>query len=130
SSEQAVQLPAQLMGGRSPVAGRRGTGFYAAAVRDEIWIGGALIESRSSYGQAQQDGAEIIASDRLDDQSLRTRCDAETKRVRAVAAKISEARTRVMVRATTDGLESTISISIGDVSIVTTPEHAISDADS
>ena len=104
------------------------TTIYAAAVRDEIWIGGALLESRAGWGQARQNGKEIIASDRLDDASLRTACDAEMQRVRDIAGAIDDARLRIVVRATTDGLESTVSITMGSVSIVTTPQFAIADA--
>lgn len=103
---------------------------YAAAVRDETWIAGVLVDSCVSYGEARRRDNEIVATDRLRDSTLRDDCEAELARVRTIVRAIDAARIRVAVRATSDeGVSATIVITVGDVSIVTTPEHAIADAD-
>ena len=101
---------------------------YAAAIRDEIWVAGTLIDSRVSHGEAHRNGNEIIASDRH--RALRDVCDAEAERIRAIAKEIPDARVRVVVRATSDeSLMSTIGITIGNLSIVSTPQFAVQDAE-
>jgi hypothetical protein len=101
---------------------------YAAAVRDEIWIGGARVESRVSFGEAVHDGASIVAVDRPTDSALREMCEGETARVRDIVREIGDARVRIVVRATSDEpLTSTLVITIGNVSIVTTPQFALGD---
>lgn len=103
--------------------------LYAATVRDEIWASGVLVESRLSHGEARSDGKQITATDQLSDASLLEACDAEIARVRSIAHEIGDARVRIVVKATTDeGVVATLTITIGDVSIVTTPQHAIADA--
>ena len=102
--------------------------LYAAAVRDEVWAGGVLVESRVSHGEARVDGTQITATDQLSDASLRDACDAEMARVRSIASEIGDARVRIVVKATSDeGLSSTMTITAGGISIVTTPQHAIAD---
>lgn len=101
---------------------------YAAAVRDETWIGGVLVDSCLSCGEAQQRGNEIVATDRLRDPALRHACEQEAARVRAIVREIRDARVRTVIRATSDEpLTSTIVITIGDVSIVTSPHFALED---
>lgn len=103
--------------------------YYAAAIRDEVWIGGKLAESRLSCGHATIRGNEIVATDRSPDTSLRDACDAESDRVRDVVRQLADARVRVMIRACSDAtLESSLTIAIAGVSIVTTPDHATADA--
>ena len=100
---------------------------YAAAIRDEIWIGGVRVESRLICGEAEHRGREIIATDRLRDLSLRDQCEEETARVRAIVREI-DTRARIVVRATSDeGVRTSIVITIGGLSIVTTPQHAHED---
>lgn len=101
---------------------------YAAAIRDETWIGGVLVDSCLSCGKAQQRGNEIIATDRLRDPALRDACEQESARVRAIVREIRDARVRTVIRATSDEpLTSTIVITIGDLSIVTSPHFALED---
>ncbi len=103
--------------------------IYAAAVRDEIWIGGSLVESRLSLGEAHHVRGQIVATDRLSDPSLRELCDAEAVRVREIVREIHDARVRIVIRATSDEpLLSTVGIMFGDLSIVTTPQFALGDA--
>lgn len=103
--------------------------LYSAAVRDEIWIDRVLVESRVSFGTATRRGTEIVASDAAPGGPLYEACENEMARVRAILPELERARVRAIVRATTDEpLEATIAISIGGISIVTTPQHALADA--
>ena len=101
--------------------------------RDELWVRGALAEARSSQGQAVAHGREIVARDRIDDGDVATRlrreCDAEMERLRAATQSLSDARVRGVVTATADGVESTVTITIHGVSVVTTPDDAAADCD-
>jgi hypothetical protein len=102
---------------------------YAAAIRDETWIGGTLVESRTTFGEAHGHDRQIVATDRLADRTLPDACEQETARVRHIAHEIPDARVRLVVRATSDEpLMSTVGITIGDLSIVTTPQFALEDA--
>jgi hypothetical protein len=102
---------------------------YAGAVRDETWIAGTLVESRVIHGEAGRHGNEIVATDRLSNRALGQACDAEIARVREVAREIRDARVRIVVRSTSEEpLTSTVGITIGALSVVTTPQFAIEDA--
>ena len=125
--------------------------IFAIAARDEVWAGGRRLESRLMHGIARQEGNEITATDAADDALLES-CDLAMASARALAQPI-EARVRVVVRATRgmgsptrpaaavrpaerpDGLESpsqvvetTFTVTIGGVSIVSTAEHVLTDA--
>ena len=103
--------------------------MYRAAVRDEIWIDGALVESRVSFGTAEQRGSEIVASDGPPTGPLSEACEAEMLRARAILKELEATRVRAVVRATSDGpVETTFAMTIDGVAIVTTPHHAIEDA--
>src|SRR4029077_1561245 len=97
--------------------------LFAMASRDEWWSRGALIETRVSHGQAVQSEKEIVATDRLDDRSLRAACDQAGARVANDVAGLKDARVRVVTTATKSGVQTTITITIADVSIVTTPKY-------
>lgn len=102
---------------------------YAAAVREETWIGGRLVESCASHGEARQEGSEILATDRLRDGALRLACEKELAKARAIGNAIRNGRVRIVVRATSDeGTVATLTVTIGGTSIVTTPQHAVEDA--
>jgi hypothetical protein len=103
--------------------------LFAMASRDELWSRGALIETRVSHGQAVQSGKQIIATDRLDDRRLRVACDEAASGIRGDIARLVDARVRVVTTATLDAVQTTITVTIADVSIVTTPEHLRSDYD-
>jgi len=102
---------------------------FAIASRDELWIRGALSESRLMHGHARQHGQTIAASDARDER-LVVACNQAIEDARATIAAL-DARVRVVARATreddVESVETTITISIGGVSLVTTPADAIAD---
>jgi predicted Zn-dependent protease len=99
--------------------------------RDELWVRGTLDESRLSQGQAIARGREIIARDRIDDRELadklRKDCDAEMDRLRRATTPLKDARVRGIVTVTSSELESTITITMDGVSVVTSPEDVAAD---
>ena len=101
--------------------------------REELWVRGALAESRSSEGQAVTSGRKIVARDQIDDGELagklRADCDAEVDRLRSATEALKGARVRGVVTAIATGVESTITITIDGVSVVTTPDEAAGDYD-
>jgi hypothetical protein len=103
--------------------------LFAMASRDELWSRGALLERRLSHGQAMQSGNEIVATDRLDDRRLRDACDGAAARIENDVRELTDARVRVVIAATPKAVDTTITVTIADVSIVTTPEHLRSDYD-
>lgn len=107
------------------------TNDYAVASRDELWSGGAPVESRLSHGRAARRGDEITADDARDDELL-ARCEARFAELRAVIESLGPLRQRGVVEVVReDGVineTSTLTIAYGAVSIVTTPEHAHEDA--
>src|SRR5437870_2485920 len=107
--------------------------FFAMASRDELWSRGALVETRLTHGQAHQSGTEIIASDSFDDRGLRDElrraCDAGGA-IQGDIARLTDARIRMVTTATYGGsvaVQTTIVVTIADVSVVTTPENLESD---
>ena len=84
------------------------------------------MESRLTHGVAQRRAGEIIASDEPD-RALLSACDAAMTAARALASRI-DGRVRVVVRATPDGVETTFSVTLAQVSIVSTPEYVMEDA--
>src|SRR5712671_1035740 len=103
---------------------------FAIASRDELWLRGALTESRLMHGQAMQRGDEIEASDARDDRLLQA-CDEAMAAVRETIAALRDARVRVVVRATrendVEAVETTMTVSIDGVCVVTTPSEAMND---
>jgi hypothetical protein len=100
--------------------------IFAIAARDELWSGGRRLESRLMHGIARQDGHTITATDDADD-ALLAACEEAMAPARATAQSIG-GRVRVVVRATLEGVETTFTVAIGGVSIVSTPEHIAADA--
>jgi hypothetical protein len=107
--------------------------FFAMASRDELWSRGALVETRLTHGQAHQSGTEIVASDAFDDRRLRDElrraCDAGGT-IRGDIARLTDARIRMVTTATYGGsvsVQTTIVVTIADVSVVTTPQNLSSD---
>ncbi|HJT16164.1 MAG TPA: hypothetical protein VJ853_02190 [Thermoanaerobaculia bacterium] len=94
---------------------------FAMVRRDELWVRGALAESRLNAGEAIDDGRTIVARNGIDS-SLRDRCEAEMNRVRPAIAAIRDARVRCVVTATEEDLESTIAVTVRGISVVSTPE--------
>lgn len=100
---------------------------FAIASRDELWLRGTLMESRLMHGEARQHGQVIDATD-VSDPRLARACDDAIDAVSSAIAALHDARVRTVVRATReDGLESvetTMTIAIGGLSVVTTPADA------
>src|SRR3954471_7737546 len=94
---------------------------FAFASRDELWLRGALTESRLLHGVAVQRGDSIEASDARDERLVRA-CEAAAEEARASLASLRDARVRIVVRATREDdlecVETTISIAIDGVSVV------------
>jgi hypothetical protein len=103
---------------------------FAIASRDELWLRGALSESRLMHGEARQHGQTIDATDARDEDLVQA-CDVAINNVRSTIAALRDARIRVVARATreddVESVETTITISIGGVSVVTTPMDATAD---
>ena len=100
---------------------------FAIASRDELWLRGALTDSRLMHGIATQRGDAIEASDARDERLVRV-CESAMDEARATIAPLRDARVRVVVRATNDGeVETTMTIAIDGISVVTTPSNAIAD---
>ncbi len=93
--------------------------------RDELWVRGTLREERRGEGEAIVRGEAIAARNGIVDASrlaaLREACDAEIERLHAAITPLRGARIRGMVTASTDGIESTVTVTVDGVSIVSTP---------
>jgi hypothetical protein len=103
---------------------------FSIASRDELWLRGSLTESRLMHGVATQHGDSIDASDARDEQLVRA-CDAALEEARATVAALRDARVRVVVRATreddVESVETTMTVAMNGVSVVTTPANAMAD---
>jgi hypothetical protein len=103
---------------------------FTIASRDELWLRGALLESRLMHGEARQDGQVIDATDGRDERLVHA-CGDAIDSARPVIALLRDARVRVVVRATRENdvetVETTITFSIGGTSVVTTPADALTD---
>jgi hypothetical protein len=86
-----------------------------------------MTESRLMHGRARQNGDSIEAVDTCDDRLSRA-CDAASDAARALVRTLPEAQVRMRVRATreddAESVETTITLRIHGVSIVTTPADA------
>ena len=103
---------------------------FVIASRDELWLRGALTESRLMHGAATRTGEAIEASDARDERLVRV-CESALEEAQATVAKLRDARVRVVVRATrendVESVETTMTIAIDGVSAVTTPSNALAD---
>ena len=97
------------------------TTFSIAAI-DELWLHGTLAERRLMHGRAEQRGDEITAIDARDE-ALVARCERAMTRLRAAMPRDAE-RVRLVARSDS---EPTMTVEIGGVSIVTTPEFVEDD---
>jgi hypothetical protein len=97
---------------------------FAAATRDELWSRRRLIERRLAYGEALQQGDEIVARDTRDD-ALVAACDAALERLHAHL--VDDARVRLVAEATLDGVTSTITYRLGALAVVSDPANASRD---
>src|SRR5205823_2974807 len=117
------------------------TTFSIAAI-DELWLRGTLAERRLTHGRAEQRGNEIVATDARDD-ALMAACERAMVELRA--AMPLDARVRLVARSVTPSVSegpggmggamndamstgATMTVEMGGVSIVTTPEFAAEDA--
>jgi hypothetical protein len=103
---------------------------FAIASRDELWLRGTLTESRLMHGIATQGGDAIEASDTRDEQ-LVLACAVALDEARTAVASFRDARVRVVVRALrendVESVETTMTIAVDGVSVVTTPSNAAAD---
>jgi len=97
------------------------TTFSIAAI-DELWLRGTLVERLLTHGRAEERGNEIVAVDARDD-ALVAECEQAMTRLRAAMPRDAE-RVRLVARSDS---EPTMSIEIGGISIVTTPEFVAAD---
>jgi hypothetical protein len=100
---------------------------FAIVSRDESWQRGTMVESRLMHGEARQNGNSIEAVDTCDDRLARA-CDAAADAARALVITLPDAQVRMRVRATREDdaecVETTITVRMNGVSIVTTPADA------
>ena len=96
------------------------TTFSIAAI-DELWLRGTLAERRLTHGRAEQRGNEIVATDARDDE-LVAACERAMVELRAAMPLDARVRLDAM------SAGATMTIEMGGVSIVTTPEFAAEDA--
>lgn len=105
---------------------------FEIASRDELWLRGALVESRLVHGEARQRGNIIDAGDARDPY-LVDLCEQAMDAARSIPAGFRDARVRLVARATReDGVEvveTTITVGIEGISVVTTPATALIDYD-
>jgi hypothetical protein len=98
---------------------------FAIATRDELWSGGALLESRASHGIAVTRGTTIDARDTRH-AVLAARAESRAEAMRAIARELRDARVRLVASARRindfEREESWLSITIDGVSIITTPD--------
>jgi hypothetical protein len=82
------------------------------------------------HGEARQNAQTIEATDARDEHLVRA-CDDAIDAARATIFALREARVRMVVRATredgVESLETTITVAMGGMSVVTTPADAIAD---
>jgi len=100
---------------------------FAIVSRDESWQRGTMVESRLMHGHGRQRGNEIEAVDTCDER-LANVCDAAADAARALVDTLPDAQVRMRVRAMreddAESVETTITLRMHDVSIVTTPGDA------
>ncbi|MBV8545718.1 MAG: hypothetical protein JO093_02180 [Acidobacteria bacterium] len=103
---------------------------FAIASRDELWLRGALTESRLMHGAATQTGDAIEASDARDERLVHL-CESALDEAHATVGLLRDARVRVVVRAMrendVESVETTMTIAVDGVSVVTTPSNAPAD---
>ena len=98
---------------------------FAIATRDELWIHGRLVERRLSHGQSVEDERGIQATDTRD-ATLVAACDAAMEELHAFV--VPDGRTHLVAEASSvDGVTRTIVVTLGDRSVVTTPDHFADD---
>jgi hypothetical protein len=97
---------------------------FSIATLDELWSHGRLVERRLSHGRAVEDEHGILATDARDD-ALVALTEAEMARLRKHV--LPDARVRLIAEATAEGVTGTMTVRVGERSIVTTPEFLVED---
>lgn len=101
---------------------------FAIATRDELWLRGRLSESRMSHGEAIHDESGITATDALAEETheaLAAACGRDLARMRELVP--DDARVRLVAVASTEESSATMTIGIGGMFVVTSPEQARAD---
>ncbi|MDP9193843.1 MAG: hypothetical protein M3P06_19285 [Acidobacteriota bacterium] len=93
---------------------------FAIATRDELWLHGRLVERRLAHGRAIEDERGIRAVD-AGEPSLNAACDAAMDELHAHI--VPDARVRLVAQASSEGLTTTIVVTMAGLSVVTTPQH-------
>jgi hypothetical protein len=94
---------------------------FAIATRDELWVHGRLVERRLAHGQSTRDERGIHATDARDAE-LVAACDAAMDELHAFV--VADGRTHLVAEASsTDVVTRTIVVTLGDRSVVTSPDH-------
>jgi hypothetical protein len=101
------------------------------ASRDEIWYRGKCLQRVRAHGVARQRGSHIEATDTRDDALIRI-CSEDIASLREIARGIADGQVRAVATARKIGgvivRETTMTIRIRHVSIVTSPDLASRDA--
>jgi hypothetical protein len=104
---------------------------YSIASRDELWLRGRCVERLLSHGVARHRGHRIEASDRADPELVRMSGE-QLEALRSTASGIADGRVRAVATARRIGsaiiTETTMTITMRHVSIVTSAEFAPRDA--
>ncbi len=98
--------------------------IFRIATRDELWSHGRLLESRLSHGEAIEDELGIVATDARD-VALVALAEAELVKLRDAMPR--DARVRLVAEVSTDGVSATMTVRVGNRSIVTDAEHVTAD---
>jgi len=100
--------------------------LFAMVRHDELWVGGALAESRVNFGEAVERDSRISARNRISDHSTHTllqhQCEEALTRIHRPIAAMKDAHVRCVVTATHEDFEVTIAVTIDGISVVSTPE--------
>jgi hypothetical protein len=112
---------------RPAASGLKIPSAFAIVSCDESWLRGTMVESRLMHGEARQNGNAIEAVDTCDDRLARA-CEDAAEAARALVNTLPEAQARMRVRAMreddAESVETTITLRMHGVSIVTTPGDA------
>lgn len=96
---------------------------FAIATREELWIGGRVMESRLAHGQAVDRDGAIEASDAPVEALLQDSAR-ELERLRAALSPDLAPLVRLVVEARLDGVSSAVVLADGRHSVVSSAEHA------
>lgn len=101
-----------------------GGAHFCAAVAEELWVGGTLVEKRLSCGEAVEQEGAIVARDRRDS-SLIARCHEAIDAMRPLIDP--RFRVRLLAEATPHELTTLILASSGEYAIASDPAHLAAD---